>query len=80
MNLAGTNKGNALRILCEKLGISPDEVMAMGDAENDLEMLRFVGYSVAMGNASDEVKSVARYETDTNDRHGVAKAIRKYAL
>jgi len=80
VNLAGTNKGNALCILCEKLGISPDEVMAMGDAENDLEMLRFVGYSVAMGNASDEVKSVARYETDTNDRHGVAKAIRKYAL
>jgi len=80
VNAAGTNKGNALAMLCEKLGISPDEVMAFGDASNDIAMLRFAGCSVAMGNASDEVKKICRYVTGTNVEHGVAQAIYKYAI
>lgn len=80
VNAAGTNKGNALAMLCDKLGISPDEVMAFGDAANDIGMLRFAGCSVAMGNASDEVKGICRYVTGTNVEHGVAQAIYKYAI
>ena len=80
VNAKGTNKGNALSMLCEKLGIAPDEVMAFGDASNDIAMLRFAGCSVAMGNASDEVKNTCRYITGTNAEHGVAQAIYKYAI
>ena len=80
VNAAGTSKGNALAMLCEKLGITPDEVMAFGDAANDMDMLRFAGCSVAMGNASDEVKGICRYVTGTNVEHGVAQAIYKYAI
>lgn len=80
VNAKGTNKGNALALLCEKLGIAPDEVMAFGDASNDIAMLRFAGCSVAMGNASDEVKKTCLHVTATNVEHGVAKAIYKYAI
>lgn len=80
VNATGTGKGKALAMLCERLGITPDEVMALGDAENDLDMLRFAGCSVAMGNASHEVKAESRYVTDMSENHGVAKAIYKYAL
>ena len=46
--------------------------MALGDAANDLEMLQFVGQSVAMGNASDDIKDLCKYVTLTNDEAGVA--------
>lgn len=76
----GVTKASALAKLSTELGISPDEVMAIGDAENDLEMLEFAGVSVAMGNASETVKAVAKYETATCDDAGVARAIETYAL
>ena len=53
---------------------------ALGDAANDLEMLKFVGQSVAMGNASDDIKELCKYVTLTNDEAGVAHAIRTWAL
>lgn len=80
VNLRGTSKGRALAMLCDALDITSDEVMALGDAENDIEMLKFAGCSVAMGNATDEAKSVSLYVTETNAEHGVAKAIYKYAI
>ena len=51
--------------------------MALGDANNDLEMLRFAGYSVAMGNGNAAVKEIADFITLTNDEDGVAHAIHK---
>lgn len=75
-----SNKGEGIRRLIEKLNISKDEVMAIGDAANDVEMLTFVGHSVAMGNSSDEIKKLAKYVTDTNENNGVAKAIYEYVL
>ena len=51
--------------------------MALGDANNDLEMLRFAGYSVAMGNGNAAVKEIADFTTLTNDEDGVAHAIHK---
>ena len=76
----GYTKATALKALSEKLGFSPEQVMALGDAANDLEMLEFAYHSVAMGNATDEVKSICRYETTTNDNAGVAQAIYDYVL
>ncbi len=76
----GATKASGLKHLAEKLGISPDQIMALGDAANDLEMLQFVGQSVAMGNASDDIKDLCKYVTLTNDEAGVAHAIRTWAL
>lgn len=65
------NKATALKALCEDLAITADEVMAFGDEQNDLEMLQWAKYSVAMGNAATNIKAIAKYETVTNDEAGV---------
>ncbi len=74
------SKANALLILAEQLGIKIDEIMAIGDANNDLPMLKAAGKSAAMGNAADNIKDVCDYIVDTNDNDGVAEAIYKYVL
>ena len=74
------NKGTGLKKLAEKLGIKQEEVMAIGDGNNDIEMFEYANYSVAMKNATELAKKAAKYETDSNENDGVAKAIRKYAL
>ena len=76
----GATKASGLKHLAEKLDINPDQIMALGDAANDLEMLQFVGQSVAMGNASDGIKALCKYVTLTNDEAGVAHAIRTWVL
>lgn len=75
---AGTNKAAGLKFLAGHLGMTMDEVMAVGDSENDIEMLREAGLGIAMGNASDEVKEVADEITLDNEYEGVAAAIGKY--
>jgi len=75
-----TCKAEALRQLCEILGITANEVMACGDSHNDIEMLKFVGLPVAVGNAKDQVKAVAKYIAPTNDENGVAEAIERLIL
>ena len=69
------SKGVALREACAHLGLVPADVVAFGDAENDLEMFAVAGAAVAMGQASDAVKAAATYVTERNDQAGVAKAI-----
>lgn len=76
----GHTKASALKELTEELGYSPENVMAIGDAANDLEMLEYSYHSVAMGNASAAIKERCRYVTSSNDQAGVAKAILDYAL
>lgn len=68
-------KGKALEALCKHLGISMEDVMAVGDNANDYSMLTRVGYPVAMGNANEEIKTLAKYVTANNDENGVAKVI-----
>ena len=68
-------KGTALAYLAQYLGLEREQVMAMGDAENDLSMLEYAEHSVAMANASDEVKATCRYQTASNDDCGVAAMI-----
>ena len=75
---AGTNKAAGLKFLAGHLGMTMDEVMAVGDSENDIEMLREAGLGIAMGNASSEVKEVADEITLDNEHEGVAAAIGKY--
>lgn len=75
-----TNKAAALKELAEKLGIEREEIMTIGDGNNDVEMLEFAGIGVAMGNGTESAKKAANYVTDTNENHGVAKAIEKYIL
>ena len=53
------------------------EIAAIGDAANDIEMLEYAGLAIAMGNASEEVKTIADIVTDTNENNGVIKAVDK---
>jgi len=73
----GITKSGALEYIGRKLGISPEEMAAFGDQDNDIPMLRYVGLSIAMGNATAEVKSYAKITTASNDEDGVAIAIEK---
>jgi Cof subfamily protein (haloacid dehalogenase superfamily) len=75
---AGIGKGSALAQLAARLMIPREQVMAIGDYDNDLEMIRFAGVGVAMANGSQRVKDAADYITLTNEESGVAAAIRRY--
>lgn len=79
-NAKEARKGVALVKLGELLGIPREEIMACGDGSNDIEMIREVGFGVAMSNAIDEVKEAADYVTLSNDEDGVARVIEKYVL
>lgn len=74
------SKASGVAALARQLGIALAEVMAIGDDNNDIEMLRAVGWSVAMGNANEAVKSSAHVITASNSQDGVALAIERYAL
>ena len=80
INKEGTNKGLCLLQLGKSLGISREEIMACGDGGNDVEMLKEVGFAVAMANGSDPVKKAADFVTVSNDEDGVAKAIERFVL
>ena len=71
----GVNKAFGLEKLAQKLNIQPSEIVAIGDAANDIEMLEYAGLAIAMGNASEEVKAIADIVTDSNENNGVIKAI-----
>ena len=80
INAAGVNKGKGLIALGKMLGIEREEIMAIGDGDNDIEMITEAGVGVAMGNAEEAVKCNADYVTGTNDEDGAARAIVKYVL
>lgn len=80
INAQGADKGDGLSHLAEYLNISREEIVAFGDGENDIAMLRFAGLGVAMDNAGEEVKRAADVVTKSNDEDGVAFAIEKYIL
>lgn len=75
---AGTSKGTAVQRLAEIIGVKQEEVICIGDSENDLSMIKYAGLGVAMGNAIDIVKENADYITDTNTNAGVGKMIAKF--
>ncbi len=76
----GTSKGAGLAWLLDYLHIPAEEVLALGDAENDVEMLQMARIGVAMANAMPMVKEAANYIVSSNDEDGVAEAIERFAL
>jgi Cof subfamily protein (haloacid dehalogenase superfamily) len=74
------NKGSGVELLAKKLNIKPEEVICVGDAGNDLHMIKFAGLGVAMGNAFPEIKEAADYVTLSNEEHGVAHVINKFII
>ncbi len=74
----GVDKGSALTIAMNKLGIKREECIAFGDAENDISMLKFAGISIAMANGQEAVKNIATEVTDDNEHDGIAKALYNY--
>ena len=80
INYITSSKADGLLHLCEHLGLTAENVMAIGDAGNDLAMLRFAGIGDAMENAPDDVKAAANQVTGSNDLDGVAQAIEKFLL
>lgn len=75
-----THKGHALEALAKHLNIDIKDTMAIGDAGNDLPMIKSAGIGVAMENAFPEIKEFAKYITLDNEHSGVAHAINKYVL
>lgn len=71
------NKGQGIRDVCSVLNIRPEEVIAFGDAANDIPMLQAAGVGVAMGNAADAVKAAADMVTLSNNVDGIAAALEK---
>lgn len=80
INAEGVTKGKGLLRLGELLGIDREEIMACGDGNNDIAMMKEVGLAVAMKNSCDEILQIADYITASNDEDGVAKAVHKFVL
>ena len=77
---ANASKGKAVAALMREMAIAPEESMAFGDGENDIEMLEAAGIGVAMGNAAESLKRVADVVAPSNDDDGVARMIEAYAF
>ena len=76
----GVSKASAIKILAQKFGVDKSEVMAIGDSDNDLPMLKAAGISVAMGNGTAEVKNSCDFVTGACVDDGFAEAVDKYVL
>lgn len=74
------NKGVGVELLAKHLNIKQEEIITMGDAGNDLHMIEYAGMGIAMGNATNDIKTIANYITESNNEDGVAKAIEKFVL
>ena len=75
----GVSKASGLRSLCDKLGFGMEQVVMVGDADNDLEAMKAAGIAVAMGNANAHVKAVCDVEVADNNHQGCAQAIRMFS-
>lgn len=76
----GVSKGAGLSLLAQRLGVPREEVMAIGDSENDISMLEYAGVGVAVANAGSHVKETADYITEGESGDGVAEAIARFVL
>jgi len=76
----GCSKGAALRYLASYYGLMPEEILAIGDNHNDLEMLEFAGVGAIMGNCVEDLKSRGFQETASNNENGVALALRQFVV
>jgi len=74
------NKGDALEAIAKYYGVAREEIIAVGDSYNDLEMLDYAGLGVAVGNARPEIQARADYVSVSNDECGVAEVVDKFIL
>lgn len=74
------SKGKAILYLAKNWGISSDEIMAVGDQDNDIELLKVAKIKVAMGNATEGLKAIANYIAPSVEEDGVVDAIEKFIL
>lgn len=77
---AGYSKATGIKKVCELFDIAPEYTYAFGDSENDHEMLEFVAYGIAMGNAAEETKRIADYITSAVDADGIANGLKHFGL
>ena len=75
-----SSKGAALQFLASYFSIEKENIIAFGDSDLDIQMFKYAGFSVAVKNASQKIKNLADYVTDSNNEDGVAKAIKKFLL
>ncbi len=80
INLKGVSKGNAIKLIADRLNVKVEDILAVGDAGNDVSMLKVAGFSVAMGNASDDIKKMCHAVTLDNNSDGIADLIEKYCI
>ncbi len=73
-------KSDGVKLLCNKYGINMEDTIAIGDELNDIDMIENAGLGIAVGNANQRIKDVAKYITLTNDEDGVAHALEKFIL
>ena len=74
------NKATAINSILDEWKLDKNEIIAFGDSNNDLEMLDYVGVGVAMGNASDNVKTQSDYVTLDNDSDGIYYALKHFGI
>ena len=77
---AGYSKGKGIDVLRDRLGIPAEDCYAFGDSRNDLTMFEHVAHSIAMGNATEDVKAVCSHVTDLPENDGIEKAMRYFNL
>ena len=75
----GVSKASGLKSLCDKLGFGMEQVVMVGDADNDIEAMKAAGMAVAMGNANEHVKEICDVEVADNNHQGCAQAIRMFS-
>lgn len=75
--VTGINKGFGVKLICERYGIHPDDVVAFGDNDNDVEMLKMAGQSYAMETASPAAKAAAKFIAPANHKDGVNTILEK---
>ena len=80
INSQTSGKASGIQTICNELGILPENVIAFGDGENDMEMLSAAGIGVAMGNALPCVKEIADYVTETVEQDGILRALQNFRL
>jgi hydroxymethylpyrimidine pyrophosphatase-like HAD family hydrolase len=77
---AGVSKWQGLQYIAAQEGVAPEEIIAVGDDHNDLDMIRCAGLGIAMGNATDEVQAAADVVTGTNAEDGLVQALERFVL
>ncbi|MBR0385660.1 MAG: HAD-IIB family hydrolase, partial [Erysipelotrichaceae bacterium] len=74
------SKASGISHVLEHYGITSEEMMAFGDANNDLEMLQMAGIGVCMGDGEEEVRNIADYITETTENDGIYQALKYYCI